>query len=261
MSGRGSPRACIPEVSALFLIRVFIEEYWLVLLTVTSLIMLSMYVLLLFPERLLDVLVFVVLWLQLELSYKQWWLELRRKKPVLRVADVETDETRGVLRFHVENVGLATAREICVVPVAVPKRAYEKYYSVLLLKGYMFKKVTFAGCGVEFGSSVKLPPHKAGFVEVESSELSKCADDDKTLFFLICYDSPVVALGIGVCTEAVHLKPFGELLTIYSANLDDEPPPGVLLKLPHVLRDARMYWNIYRADRRRRPRSKSRKRI
>jgi hypothetical protein len=253
------PRA--PEVSGPFLIRLFIEEYWLVLLTIISLMILSTYVLFYLPERLLDILVFVLLWLQLELSYKQWWLEFNQRRPILRLTYVETSVVTENLRFYVENIGSETAREVYVEPVAVSKKAYKKYYRILLSKGYMFKKIGFVGCGEGFGRGVRLLPHETDFVEVDLSQLTRCIkSESEVLFFLICYDEPM-ELGISVCTEAVNLEVSEGYALVYSVKLDNELPPGTLVKLPYMLRDARMYWLMYKADRRREPRSESNKEI
>jgi hypothetical protein len=196
---------------------------------------------------------YVMVWLQLELFYKQWWLEFRRKRPILRLVHVETGETGEELVFYVENIGSATAREVHIEPVTISRKAFEKYYRVLLLKGYMFRKIRFVGCGVGFGRDARLRPYETGFVKIERFELAKCIEnEDEVLFFLICHNNPV-ELGIeSACTEAVNIEAFGELSLIYSAKLYDEPPPGILIKLPYMLRDAYMYWRMYKADKRRR---------
>ena len=93
MSGRKSLHARVPGVSALFLVKIFVAEYWHALLAVALLTALFTHVIFRSPDMLLNALVFVMIWLQLELSYKQWWLEFRRKRPILRLVHVETGET------------------------------------------------------------------------------------------------------------------------------------------------------------------------
>jgi hypothetical protein len=117
-----------------------------VLLTVALLIALSTYAISLSPEMLLNILVFVTLWLQLEFSYKQWWLEIKRKRPILRFVYAKLDKMTRELIFYVENTGSEIAHQIYIEPVTVSRRMFEKFYVVLLLKGYMFKKTGFIGC-------------------------------------------------------------------------------------------------------------------
>lgn len=228
------------------------EEYWHVLLTAALLIVLFAHIISHSPDKLLDALVSVMIWLQLELSYKQWWLEFRRKRPILRLVHVETDGAEELI-FYVENIGSATAREIHIEPVAISRKVFERYCRVLLLKGYMFKKTKFVGCGVGFGRSVRLRPYETNFVKINASELARCTvGEDEVLFFLICHDNPA-ELGVeNACTEAVNIEAFGVFALTYSAKLYDEPPPGVLVRLPYMLRDAYMYWMMYKADKRQR---------
>lgn len=252
MSSREAPHIRVPEVSALFLFRIFVGEYWYVFFAVALLIALSAHVIFRSPEMLLNVLVFVILWLQLELSYRQWWLESKHRRPILRVVHVEADKMGRELIFHVENIGLATARGIYIDPVTVSRKVFENYRGVLLLKGYLFKKIEFVGCGVGFGRGVRLRPYGVDYVKVDCPQLTRCAEDeDEVLFFLICYDEPI-ELGVEVCSEAVNLEVLCESSLIYSVKLDYEPPPGVLTKIPYMLRDALMYWRMYKADKRRR---------
>lgn len=162
------------------------------LLTVALLIALSTYTIFRSPEMLLNVLVFVMLWLQLELSYKQWWLEIKRKTPILRFVYAKLDKMTRELIFYVENTGSEIAHQIYVEPVAVSGRMFEKFYVVLLLKGYMFKKTGFIGCGRGFGRRVSVPPCENDSVKIDYLDLAKCAkNEDRVLFFLICYDDPV----------------------------------------------------------------------
>ena len=75
---------------------------------------LSTYAIFRSPDMLLNVLVFVMLWLQLELSYRQWWLEIKRKRPILRFVDAELVEMTGDLFFYVENIGSEIAHQIYI---------------------------------------------------------------------------------------------------------------------------------------------------
>ncbi len=250
MSSREPLYKGTPEVSALFLIRVFIKEYWDTLLTVVLLIALSTYAIFRSPETLLNVLVFVMLWLQLELSYRQWWLEIKRKRPILRFVDAQLVETTELF-FYVENIGSEIAHQIYIVPVTVSRRMFEKFYVVLLRKGYMFKKTGFISCPGSFGLRVSLPPYENDSINIHYSYLAKCVEgEDRVLFFLICYDDPD-ELGVeNACTEAINIEVFDKSVRIYSAKLYNEPPPGILIKLPYMLRDARMYWKMYKASER-----------
>ena len=252
MSGRRSFDPRMLRVSALSLVKIFVEEYWHELLAVVLLIVLFTHVISHSPDMLLNALVSVMIWLQLELSHEQWWLEFRRRRPILRLVHVETDEA-GELVFHVENIGSVTAPEIYIEPVTISRKVFEKYYGVLLLKGYMFEKIKFVGCGGGSVRSVRLRPYETGFIKIDISGLARCtANKDEELFFLICYDNPY-ELGVeNACTEAVNVEAFGRFALIYSAKLYNEPPPGILVKLPYMVRDAYMYWMMYKANKQQR---------
>ena len=156
-----------------------------------------------------------------------------------------------------ENIGSEIAHQIYTEPVAVSRRMFEKFFAVHFLKGYMFKKTGFIGRSRGFGRRVSVPSYENDSVKIDYLNLAKCAkNEDRVLFFLICYDDPV-ELGVeNACTEAVSFKAFDESVAIYSAKLYDEPPPGILIKLPYMLRDARMYWKMCKACKRLRLRSR-----
>jgi hypothetical protein len=56
-------------------------------------------------QRLFEFLMFVVMMLQLELAYRQWWFEVRRSEPKLEVLDVGVESGGSILKLLIRNVG------------------------------------------------------------------------------------------------------------------------------------------------------------
>lgn len=244
MSSRRADKL-LPEVSSLFLIKVFTEEYRVQLLLLAFLTALATYVLFFQPGWLLDVLIFTLLWLQLELLYRQWWSEHKQERPILRLSKARIADS-GVL-LYVRNVGSKPAYEINVGVLTVPLSEYKKYLAILGYKGYMFKKIKGTLCG-EFSLEVGLAPGRGDYVKIDFFKLKECTDvnNESIAFLLICYRSPVVALGLDYCTEALSIDFFWQTLNL-SISLEDEPAPGILTKIPDMLRDAYTYWRIWKS--------------
>ncbi|MEM0004318.1 MAG: hypothetical protein QXN97_03180 [Desulfurococcaceae archaeon] len=70
-------------VSRKLLAGLFVREYWLQLMILPLLVALSYYAIL--YGKLFEFLVLVVMWIQLEIAYRQWWLEAEVKRPPLIV--------------------------------------------------------------------------------------------------------------------------------------------------------------------------------
>jgi len=62
------------------LAKLFVREYWLQLMILPILVVLSYYAIL--YGRLFEFLVFITIWIQLEITYRQWWLEAEGRRPL-----------------------------------------------------------------------------------------------------------------------------------------------------------------------------------
>ena len=62
------------------LAKLFVREYWLQLMILPILVVLSYYAIL--YGRLFEFLVFITMWIQLEITYRQWWLEAEGRRPL-----------------------------------------------------------------------------------------------------------------------------------------------------------------------------------
>lgn len=232
----------MPEPSRAFLISIFIREYWAQLTATALLSALSTYAILFLPERLLDILIFIVLWLQLELSYRQWWFEKQRREPVLTLDGTEIKDSE--VFFYIKNVGGRVTHEVNVAVVIVPREEYAKYKVILGCKNYLFKRVRGVLC-MEFGRSIMVPPGKKEYVRADYFELEKCLKEEesgKLVFFFICRKP--MAIDPNACSEALHIDLFSVPPAFHLIDLESVPP-GVLTKLPNMLKDAYMYCRSY----------------
>lgn len=236
-------------------VRVFIEEYWLPLVILFFLVVFSMYILIFLSERFLDFLVFILLWIQLEVSYRLWWFEQRRRKPILIFNGISVEDID--IRFYVENLGEETAYGATIVVLVVPRREYEKYKHVLKYKGYFFNRLKYSICKrlgksseIYIGRLINIKPGELTYISVEKKEyystLSKCLKNpgEDLLFYAICEG---IVENLESCSQVIYVDPpsLKNKYTIKVVNLKEEPP-GILTKIPNILRDIHLYYKIYK---------------
>jgi len=158
-----------------------LSKYKCQLVTLFPLILLSWYTLKYWPERLFELLVFIVVELQLELAYRQWWLERERDRPHLWV-EVEwwigVERGERYLSLYAENIGSTYAcgvefrAQICSTEIP------EKCYTTSLYKDPSYKGVIAPGNRVLVGTigSPDLPPSKIDVSRI-SIEIEACYID------------------------------------------------------------------------------------
>lgn len=88
-----------------------ISKYKYQLTALSSITLLSWYTLGYWPERLFELLMFIVIELQLELAYRQWWLERRQSRPHLWV---EVKQEGDDLRLYAGNIGSIYAFNVVI---------------------------------------------------------------------------------------------------------------------------------------------------
>ena len=82
-------------------------------------------------QRLFDFMLAVVLWLQLELAYRQWWLEKARRGPQVWV------EVRNSHEVCVKNVGQAWALDVDVTASLCSGDACESLVAIMIASGHI----------------------------------------------------------------------------------------------------------------------------
>jgi len=160
------------EAEAL-LLRVFASRYRATLISLALLTLLLVYAVLL--QKLFDFLIAVVLWLQLELAYRQWWLEKASRGPQLWIKVIESDAESW--RVCVKNVGQTSALDIDVTGSLCSGRTCEGLASRLIAgdlidlpPGEAFEAELFRIRGGEAG----VQPGKAVRVERYYLEVDAC---------------------------------------------------------------------------------------
>jgi hypothetical protein len=122
----------------LILVRVFLTEYCYTIVALAFLCILSVYVVQM--QRLFEFLMFVVMELQLELAYRQWWLEARGREAKLIVLDVSIWDGGRILKPLVANVGKDFAYNVYVPFLVLSPNTYEKFSALFSLRPTLIKR-------------------------------------------------------------------------------------------------------------------------
>jgi hypothetical protein len=194
-------------------------------------------------QRLFEFLVFVVMALQLELAYRQWWLEARKHKAKLEVRRVYVSENGDTLTFSVVNTGNDVEYHVEIPFLIIPLSMYIRLLALFSLQPALFKRlakllVLCAECGggrvYEF---VSLQP---GAQYAFTADLSVCLKNYSR------HDRGALAVFAGVCRETPH-ELFSQCdayvivilrgpVVVLMRPLERELP-GVLTRIPNMISD------------------------
>jgi hypothetical protein len=225
----------------LALIKAFIAEYSSTIGALTLLCILSAYAVQ--TQRLFEFLVFVVMALQLELAYRQWWLEAGKHKAKLEVRRVYVSENRDALTLYVVNTGNDVAYHVEIPFLIIPLSMYIRLLALFSLQPALFKRlakllVLCAGCGG--GTAYEFASLQPGAQHAFTADLSVCLKDYSR------HDIGALTVFAGVCREALY-KPFSqcdayiivilrEPIMVLMRPLERELP-GVLTRIPNMISD------------------------
>ena len=228
-------------VSRKLLAELFVREYWLQLMILPLLVALSYYAIL--YGKLFEFLVLVVMWIQLEIAYRQWWLEAEGKRPPLMVKlELVGDDSIALL---VRNTSALPIYEINTL--VLPYEVYRRYptlfvYNVRVIK-YLYSIGELTRCVMHV--QIDLLPDDEKVVSFTFEELKECyydiGDIGDGVALIICNDDPTTYPES--CGAIVRWSPRSK--TAYTSGLL-RGIPGVLTRVPNMIRDAHIYHKYYK---------------
>jgi hypothetical protein len=221
-------------------IKAFIAEYRNTIGALTLLCILSAYAVQ--TQRLFEFLVFVVMALQLELAYRQWWLEAGKHDAKLEVHRVDVSENRDALKLYIANTGGGVAYLVVIPFLIIPLIMYARLSVLFSLRPALIKHFArllglCAECGGgQIYESASLQP---GAQHAFTADLSVCKD-------YLRRDRGALVVFAGVCRETPHelfsqcdayvTVLLGDSIVISGHSLEREPP-GVLTRIPNMISD------------------------
>jgi hypothetical protein len=232
----------------------FLSEYYA---TIASLAVLSaLFLYAVAVQRMFDFMLFVVMWLQLELAYRQWWLEARSRGPKLEIAGLEIRD--GTLLLHIRNAGRESVYGVNVAVYVVPLEEYSRLASILQPKSLLMRHVIryLENCATRAGGTyyeLSLLPEALRMFQVELKGLEPLMFNSHgstraILLVELCRGPLARAFSFPECDEYAVLMVFkhhGGAGLVYRI-FPKEYIPGVLGKIPNMLSDARLCWQYYR---------------
>jgi hypothetical protein len=228
-------------VSRKLLAGLFVREYWLQLMILPLLVALSYYAIL--YGKLFEFLVLVVMWIQLEIAYRQWWLEAEGKRPPLIVKpELVGDDNIALL---VRNTSALPIYEINTL--VLPYEVYRRYstllvYNVRVIK-YLYSIGELTPCVMP--AQIDLLPDDEKIVSFTFKELEEGCHDigdiEDAVALIICHDDPTTypeSCGViarwSIRSKTAHVR--GLLRGV----------PGILTRIPNMIRDAYIYHRYHK---------------
>jgi hypothetical protein len=228
-------------VSRKLLAGLFVREYWLQLMVLPLLVALSYYAIL--YGKLFEFLVLVVMWIQLEVAYRQWWLEAEGKRPPLIVKlELVGDDNIALL---VRNTSALPIYEINTL--VLPYEVYRRYstllvYNVRVIK-YLYSIGELTPCVMP--AQIDLFPDEEKIVSFTFKELKEGCHDvggiEDAVALIICHDDPTTypeSCGV-IARLSIRSK------TAYVRGLF-RGVPGILTRIPNMIRDAYIYHRYHK---------------
>jgi len=232
---------------------VFLSEYYA---TITSLAVLSaLFLYAVAVQRMFDFMLFVVMWLQLELAYRQWWLEMKRREPYPVFELFELSEKPELIdgitiippfiKFYFTNAGASPAHYVYVKVIAIRKE-FDAVLSVLGRKARILRRVPQRACYTESGWEF-IPPGGKAAIPIELHYIENCAQDNEQILYALCYQS---VQGAETCTQILEITLLGKDVWIRRIFSPREEPPGLISRFPNLVKDVLLYYRAYRVGRR-----------
>ena len=225
-------------VSRKLLAGLFVREYWLQLMILPLLVALSYYAIL--YEKLFEFLVVVLMWIQLEIAYRQWWLEAEGKRPplIVKLELVEDDN----IALLVRNTSALPIYEINTL--VLPYEVYRRYSTLLVYNVRVIKYLYSIGelSPLVMSVQIDLLPDDEKIVSFTFKELKESYYDiGDAAALIICHDDPTIYPES--CGAIVRWSPRSK--TAYISGLL-RGIPGVLTRVPNMIRDAHIYHSYYK---------------
>jgi hypothetical protein len=192
--------------------------------------------------------------LQLELAYRQWWLEAGKHKAKLEVQHVDVSENRDTLTLYIVNTGNDVAYHVNIPLFIIPLSMYARLSALFPLRPALFKHfakllMLCAGCGG--GTAYEFAYLQPGAWQVFTVDLSVCLKDYSR------HDTGALAVFAGVCREALY-KLFSqcdayiivilrEPIMVLMRPLERELP-GVLTRIPNMISDLMLVLQVFATE-------------
>jgi hypothetical protein len=225
----------------LALIKAFIAEYRSTVGALTLLCILSAYAVQ--TQRLFEFLVFVVMALQLELAYRQWWLEAGKHKAKLEVHHVDVSENRDALTLYIVNTGNDVAYHVNIPLLIIPLSMYVRLSALFPLRPALFKhfaRLLMLCAECRGGTAYEFASLQPGAQHAFIAHLPACLKDYSR------HDTGALAVFAGVCREtprklfsqcdAYVVVILREPIMVLMHPLERELP-GVLTRIPNMISD------------------------
>jgi len=224
----------------MFILKSFISEYYATMISLALLCALLYYVIKFHLERLFEFMLFVTMWLQLELAYRQWWLQMKREEPYLVFELFESRDP--FIKFYFTNAGASPAHRVYVEVIAIRK----EFSTILSYKAQLIKRTPQREC-FTYSMIELMPPGKKAIIPIELHHTEKCAQGDEQVLYVLCFQS---AQSTEICTQIAEITALHKDFQIYKIYDLREEPPGVILRLPNLVKDAFLYYRAYKAGKR-----------
>jgi hypothetical protein len=194
-----------------------ISKYKYQLTALSFITLLSWYTLGYWPERLFELLMFIVIELQLELAYRQWWLERERSRPHLWV---EVKQEGYDLRLYAGNIGFTYAFNVVIFSQIC---SLEKCYETIVERDRNYDGVIAPGSKVCVGT-----------IQSPGFSLSRTDVDKISIKIDVCYIDALE--GSERCEAFVWTSRRGARREAREPG-EAREPPGLLTKIPNMIRD------------------------
>jgi hypothetical protein len=190
-------------------------------------------------QRLFEFLMFAVMVLQLELAYRQWWLEAREREARLVVDYVLRGREENTLDLSVRNIGRDFAYGVNLPFLILPQNMFARLSALFSLRPALIKRFiellrSCAECeGGAYYDIAFIPYGASSTLGIDLSRCIKSCSHDSVVFIDICRE--VLPKLFSQCDAYVAVF-LGEQIWYTRYNVE-RGPPGVLTKVPNMFSD------------------------
>jgi len=180
------------------------------------------------------------MWIQLEVAYRQWWLEAEGRQPRLVIEEVSAKSDKIFL--YIRNIGSSPIYEIHVL-IPSPEE-YRKYSVLLERKTRMIRDLIDELAPCIIVKYVNLAPGKGETLHITREELEGCHNVDGVVALILCHNDPVADPESCRVIVRWHTgKDTVSVTTIYREI------PGILTRIPDMITSVYAYYRYYKRSR------------
>jgi hypothetical protein len=197
-------------------------------------------------QKIFEFLMLTAIVLQLELAYRQWWLEAKGRGARLAVVRALPGKEENTLELFVENVGRDFACDVSIPFLILSPNIYAKLSALFSLRPALIKHFikllrSCAECeGGTYYGAYFMHPGWRGSLSVDLSSCIKNRLHHAVVFVAICRETLPKLFSQCDAYVAVFLDE-QIMYTVY--NVEREPP-GVLTRIPSMTDDLMLVLRI-----------------